>query len=73
VGSTILVVEDEAHIAEGLRFNLETEGHTVVVACDGRLALEALRERRFDLVILDLMLPETSGLEVARRATSCRS
>lgn len=68
MGARILVVEDEAHLAEGLRFNLEAEGHEVVVASDGRLALDALRgERRFDLVILDLMLPEIGGLEVARR------
>jgi DNA-binding response OmpR family regulator len=66
--SRVLIVEDEAHIAEGLRFNLESEGHHVVVAPDGRLALEALRdERPFDLVILDQMLPEVNGLEVARR------
>lgn len=67
--STILVVEDEAHIAEGLRFNLEAEGHEVVVAGDGRSALDALLggERRFDLVLLDWMLPEASGIEVARR------
>jgi DNA-binding response OmpR family regulator len=66
--SRVLIVEDEAHIAEGLRFNLESEGHQVVVAPDGRLALEALRgEPRFDLVILDQMLPELNGLEVARR------
>jgi len=65
----VLVVEDEAHLAEGLRFNLEAEGHEVEVAADGRTALEQLlsAERRFDLVILDLMLPAMSGLEVARR------
>ena len=67
--SNILVVEDESHIAEGLRFNLEAEGHEVEVASDGRAASEALlgSGRRFDLVILDLMLPEMSGIEVARR------
>jgi DNA-binding response OmpR family regulator len=66
----ILVVEDESHLAEGLRFNLEAEGHAVEVATDGRAALDALLggERRFDLVILDLMLPEVGGIEVARRA-----
>lgn len=69
MGSRILVVEDESHIAEGLRFNLEAEGYEVVVASDGRVALDALRgEPRFDLVILDLMLPEIGGLDVARRA-----
>jgi len=67
--SSILVVEDESHIAEGLRFNLEAEGHSVVVVADGRAASDAILggESRFDLVILDLMLPEMSGIEVARR------
>ena len=67
--SQILVVEDEAHIAEGLQFNLEAEGHEVAVAVDGRQAVEFLcgSQRTFDLVILDLMLPEMSGFEVARR------
>ena len=67
--SSILVVEDESHIAEGLRFNLEAEGHSVVVVADGRAASDAILGgvSRFDLVILDLMLPEMSGLEVARR------
>jgi DNA-binding response OmpR family regulator len=66
----VLVVEDESHLAEGLRFNLEAEGHQVEVATDGRAGLEWMlgSERRFDLVILDLMLPEMGGLEVARRA-----
>jgi DNA-binding response OmpR family regulator len=66
----VLVVEDESHLAEGLRFNLEAEGHQVEVAVDGRAGLELLlgADRRFDLVILDLMLPEMGGLEVARRA-----
>ena len=67
--SSILVVEDESHIAEGLRFNLEAEGHEVEVVADGRAASGALLggPRRFDLVILDLMLPGMSGVEVARR------
>jgi DNA-binding response OmpR family regulator len=65
----ILVVEDEAHLAEGLQFNLEAEGHVVEIASDGRVASEVLADpsRDFDLVILDLMLPEMSGFEVARR------
>jgi DNA-binding response OmpR family regulator len=66
---SVLVVEDEAHLAEGLRFNLEAEGYEVEVASDGRAALGRLLEgaRRFDVVVLDLMLPEMGGLEVARR------
>jgi DNA-binding response OmpR family regulator len=66
--SSILVVEDEAHIAEGLQFNLEAEGHEVRVASDGQRALEHLRDAPgCDLVLLDLMLPEVGGLEVLRR------
>jgi DNA-binding response OmpR family regulator len=70
VNARILVVEDDAHIAEGLQYNLEAEGYSVVVASDGRSATEYLTDadRSFDLVILDLMLPEMSGFEVARRA-----
>ncbi len=66
----ILVVEDESHLAEGLQFNLEAEGHEVEIATDGREALERLtgEANRFDLVLLDLMLPEVSGFEVCRRA-----
>ncbi len=66
----ILVVEDEEHLAEGLRFNLEAEGYEVAIASDGPRAVEILgaRERAVDLVILDLMLPGLSGFEVLRRA-----
>ena len=65
----ILVVEDEAHLAEGLQFNLEAERHDVEVAADGEVALERLREPepRFDLGRLDLRLPVVGGLEVLRR------
>lgn len=66
----ILVVEDEAHLADGVRFNLEAEGYSVVVVGDGRAAVELLTDSgrgSFDLVLLDLMLPEMSGFEVARR------
>jgi len=66
----ILVVEDEAHLADGLRFNLEAEGHEVEVEADGAAAAHRLEAdgAGFDLVILDLMLPGMSGFEVARRA-----
>jgi DNA-binding response OmpR family regulator len=65
--SRVLVVEDEAHLAEGLRFNLQAEGHAVEVAPDGELALDRLVEKneRFDVVVLDVMLPGKSGFEVA--------
>jgi two-component system alkaline phosphatase synthesis response regulator PhoP len=66
----ILVVEDEAHIADGLQFNLEQEDYDVEVVGDGRAAVDLLTNSEgqpFDLVILDLMLPEMSGFDVARR------
>lgn len=67
--SRVLIVEDEAHLAEGLAFNLEAEGHQVEIVGDGRAAIERLADAgsSFDLVILDVMLPEMSGFEVARR------
>ena len=69
-GPRILVVEDEAHLADGVRFNLEQEGYLVEVVDSGRVAVERLADGDlppFDLVLLDLMLPEMSGFEVARR------
>ncbi len=65
----ILVVEDEAHLAEGLVFNLEAEGHEVEAVGDGAAAAERLAgpESGFDLVVLDVMLPGLSGFEIARR------
>lgn len=65
--SRILIVEDEQHIADGLRFNLEAEGHEASVVADGEGALAMLlRERRpFDVVILDVMLPGKDGFAVA--------
>jgi DNA-binding response OmpR family regulator len=66
--SRILVVEDEAHIAAGLRFNLEADGHRVEVAERGEDALERLLGHReaFDLLVLDVMLPGQDGFTVAR-------
>jgi DNA-binding response OmpR family regulator len=64
--SRVLVVEDNADIAVGLRNNLEIEGYEVEVAADGRTGLEAARARRPDLVILDLMLPGLDGFRVLK-------
>ena len=63
----ILIVEDERHIADGLRYNLEAEGHEASIARDGKRALEILlKERRpADVVILDVMLPGKDGFAVA--------
>jgi DNA-binding response OmpR family regulator len=64
--SRILIVDDEQHIAEGLRFNLAAEGHEALVAGSGERALELLLGgTSVDVVILDLMLPGKSGFDVA--------
>jgi len=65
--SRILIVEDEQHLAEGLHFNLEAEGHDAVVAADGEQALERIlrNDERFDAVVLDVMLPGMDGFAVA--------
>jgi DNA-binding response OmpR family regulator len=64
--SRILVVEDEAHLADGLRFNLEAEGHSVQVVDDGERAIERLltKAEKFDAVVLDVMLPGMDGFAV---------
>jgi len=62
----ILLVEDEESLAESIRYSLEREGFTVTLAVDGRKAIERFRNDDPDLVILDLMLPELSGLDVCR-------
>src|SRR6202140_985002 len=66
--SRILVVEDEAHLAEGLRFNLEQEGYSVQVNSNGEEALKRLLDDKesFDALILDVMLPGKDGFAVAR-------
>ncbi len=62
----ILVVEDEDHLAFGIKFNLEADGHTVTVAGDGLAALDQMASARppIDLVVLDIMLPGMSGYSV---------
>ncbi|MDR5683354.1 MAG: response regulator transcription factor [Armatimonadota bacterium] len=62
----ILVVDDERPIAEAVRFALEREGYQAVEAHDGATALDLARTRAFDLIVLDVMLPELSGFEVCR-------
>lgn len=65
--SRVLVVEDEIHLAEGLRFNLEAEGYSVEVANDGELAVSRLLKsgEKYDAVVLDVMLPGMDGFAVA--------
>ena len=63
---TILIVEDELSLQETLAYNLKKEGYTVETVGDGRAALEAARRLKPDLIVLDIMLPEMDGFEVAR-------
>jgi DNA-binding response OmpR family regulator len=65
--SRVLIVEDEKHLADGLRFNLEAEAYSVEVVGDGEAALSLLmtNRERFDAVVLDVMLPGKDGFEVA--------
>src|SRR5271165_4937231 len=67
--SRVLVVEDEQHLAEGLRFNLEAEGYQVQLVDAGEAALEKLNTEAsaFDVVILDVMLPGISGFDVVSK------
>jgi two-component system phosphate regulon response regulator PhoB len=65
--ASILIVEDEAEIADLIRYHVQREGARAVVARTGRKALEAVERRTPDLVVLDLMLPDLDGLEVCRR------
>ncbi len=62
----VLVVEDEEALADSIRYNLEREGYTVEIAADGRTAVQRFRAAHHDLVLLDLMLPGMSGLDVCR-------
>ncbi len=62
----ILLVEDEESLADSIRYNLERDGFGVQIAQDGRQALDMFRADRPELVILDLMLPEVTGLDVCR-------
>ena len=66
----ILLVEDEKHIAEGIILNLEQEGYEIAWASDGNQAIEIYGHAKYDLIILDIMLPGTDGLEVCRRIRS---
>jgi two-component system response regulator RegX3 len=64
--TNILLVEDEASLSEPLAFLLQKEGYSVTIAEDGRRAVDLFAQGEFNLVLLDLMLPELSGVEVCR-------
>ncbi len=62
----ILIVEDEKHLADGLRFNLEADGFEVEIAYNGEEALQLIENNSFDAIVLDVMMPKMNGFEVAR-------
>ena len=64
--ATILIAEDEADMAAGLRDNLEFEGYQVIIAPDGEAALQAVVQHNPDLLLLDIMMPKLDGLEVCK-------
>jgi DNA-binding response OmpR family regulator len=73
--SRVLVVEDEAHLAQGLRFNLEAEGYEAEVVGDGEGATDKLLDKKeiFDVVVLDIMLPGKDGFSVVSELRAARN
>ena len=73
--SRVLVVEDEAHLAQGLRFNLEEEGYQAEVVGDGEAATDKLlaKKEEFDLVVLDIMLPGKDGFSVVSELRAAKN
>ena len=73
--SRVLIVEDEAHLADGLCFNLEAEGYSVHVVADGESAIDRLlkSKEKFDAVVLDVMLPGIDGFEVVSELRKSRN
>lgn len=67
---SLLIVEDEEHIREMLQFNLEAEGYEVTLAQTGSQAIKAVKSEYFDLIVLDIMLPEMDGLAVCESIRS---
>lgn len=67
MGKKVLVVDDEKLIVKGIRFSLEQDGMEVTCAYDGEEALEAAKHTEFDIILLDIMLPKLTGLEVCQQ------
>jgi DNA-binding response OmpR family regulator len=63
----ILVIEDEPEMQRGLRDNLEFEGYSVLAVGDGKKGLETIRAKKFDLILLDVMLPGISGFDICKK------
>lgn len=66
MASRILLVEDEEHLLQGIKLNLELEGYNVTPCSDGKKALDIFRSAHFDMVILDVMLPGADGFEICQ-------
>src|SRR5438067_2437930 len=66
MSARILLAEDEENLLKTIKLNLEMEGYHVTACADGKTAIETFRTARFDLVILDVMLPEADGFTVCR-------
>jgi DNA-binding response OmpR family regulator len=73
--SRVLVVEDEAHLAQGLRFNLEAEGYSAEIVGDGEAATDRLlgKKENFDAIVLDIMLPGKDGFSVVAELRAARN
>src|SRR5437763_10274571 len=71
----VLIVEDEAHLANGLQFNLQAEGHSTRIAADGEAATDLLLKQKeeFDAMILDVMLPGKDGFSVATELRAAKN
>lgn len=67
MGKRVLVVDDEKLIVKGIRFSLEQDGYEVFCAYDGEEALMMVKEREYDMILLDIMLPKMNGLEVCQQ------
>ena len=72
IKGSLLVVEDEENLREALKLNLELEGYNVSTLDNGPAVLKAVKNEYFDLIILDIMLPDMDGLDVCRQSYSYR-
>ena len=71
--SKILIIEDEKNLARFVELELQHESYETVVEHNGRRGLEIALDQKFDAILLDLMLPELNGLEIARRVRAVKT